>query len=602
VIVAGTENPAIRNSQVFFMHLFTSNQESLLTEFGLRLWNNISLYAAMTGKLLFMPDFGQRSLSLVAANDPVVALFFSAMPSGRFVLIGASFGFCLLGILQEFKERKPFALLGIVLFCYLLPILLYPINDIRFLFPLLIVMVYFCAVGLYSADEWRVKHMRFRGASLAMYAACVFFLLPNIVWIQSYVRSSYQYGRSPEQMYARTNTESEYPGQFAKPLHLAGEWIVQHDPSPVVVLSRWKELAFWLDGRKVVDAHPQITPDAFEHLLRDYSVKYLVAVISRVGLSEFESVMARSTHYSFVPVYRACDAEVFEVRARNELVGGETEELASDTTARSLFRKALAVLEEKPQEARQLLERIPVRIGGYSEIMLQRGVALELSGELDSALVQFEKFRSMPQAGAYLQQASYHLELISRLKSAMVSTNTIQRAEMYQTVAVSCWERGYRRQAMALLSRSLDTEPQFFPALIISALFSFQQGDTASAWFSLNKARTLQPDNILTSGLTSVQQGCELLRSSKDKGQQIGLRLKIAESFIEMGMRDLATDDLYSVLALDPANRRALQLLGESFEAKQRYEPALRCYNSILLSDVTNREARQKVKELLARF
>jgi len=173
---------------------------------------------------------------------------------------------------------------------------------------------------------------------------------------------------------------------------------------------------------------------------------------------------------------------------------------------------------------------------------------------------------------------------------------------MYQTLAVHYWELGYRKRAMDMLSRSLEAKQRFFPALIISALFSYQQGDTAGAWMYLLEARSLQSDNILTAGLTTIQQCCELLVKSKDRSATIGLRLKIVDSFISMGLREQAIDDLVALQQMDPENQKILQLLGELFEGKQRYEPALRCYSTILLYDVTSREARQKVNELLARF
>ena len=602
VIIAGVENPSIRNSRIFFMHLYTSNQEGLLAELGMRLWNNLTLYTEMTVKLLFMPDFAQRSLSLISPSDLLVASVFQLMPVGRYLLIAASVGLCAVGVWQEFKNNKPFLLIGIVLLCYLVPILLYPINDIRFLFPLLIVMIYFWSIGLQYSHRWWMEKMQFPGSRSMAMAAAVLILLPNITWLQSYVRNSYQYGKSPEEMYAQMKTEPEYPGQFAKPLHLAGMWIAHHQETPAVVLSRWKELAFWMPGGKVIEAHPQITPDTFEYILRDYSVKYLVAVVSRVGLNEFEGLMNRSRRYAFVLVYRVGDVEIFEVKHQIQVSSGEVIEQVSDSTVRSTFRRALLVLEANPLNAKRLLDQIPVLIGGYSEIVFQKGVAMEFAGELDSALVQFDKFRSITQAGAFLQQASYHRELVSRLKKATASPDSLQRAEMYQTLAVHYWELGYRKRAMDMLSRSLEAKQRFFPALIISALFSYQQGDTAGAWMYLLEARSLQSDNILTAGLTTIQQCCELLVKSKDRSATIGLRLKIVDSFISMGLREQAIDDLVALQQMDPENQKILQLLGELFEGKQRYEPALRCYSTILLYDVTSREARQKVNELLARF
>jgi len=90
--------------------------------------------------------------------------------------------------------------------------------------------------------------------------------------------------------------------------------------------------------------------------------------------------------------------------------------------------------------------------------------------------------------------------------------------------------------------------------------------------------------------------GCDRLFTT------IELRLKIIESYIAMGLREDAIDDLQALLRLAPLNRPALHLLAELFEMKHRYEPALRSYRTLLAIDSSNDEVRQKIRELSTRF
>ena len=382
IIIAGFENPSLRNSHVFLMHFYTSNQDSLFSEYTLRLWNNFIVYMRLVGKLLFMPDFSQHSFSLISSSEPFIDFLFRLFPIYQYILFAGTVTISGIGVWQEIKQRRSLTHISIFLCCYFIPILLYPINDIRFLFPLLILLIYFFAVGMIWLYGYGKRDQN-KLVRIVCMALGIILSIPNIAWLQSYIRNSYQYKISPEQMYKQMKDEAGYPWQFSKPLFLAGNWIVQQTDTPFVVLCRWKELACWLNGNKIVETDPQTMPHIFDELLRDYSVKYIVSVISKVGLNEFDALMSRSQKYKFIPVYRIANVEVYRVSQPKDIISKNRTILLSDTSVHSLYCTALDIIEEHPTEAIHLLNRIPHKIGGYSDVSLAIGIAREFEGKLD---------------------------------------------------------------------------------------------------------------------------------------------------------------------------------------------------------------------------
>ncbi len=600
VIVAGAENPPERNTQTLFMHLYTSSQASLLEELGQRLWSNLNVYKNLVGKLLLMPDFSSQSYMVISTANPLVAFLLTILPVEKYILIAATIGFSAIGIWRV-KGSTLFSCMVIFLMWYFIPILLYPVNDIRFLFPLAVILMYLSVVGVdVFIDRWRASE-KYRVIRNTTFVFLVLLVLPNMVWLQSYVWNNWQYAQSPETFYEKLREEKKPPEMFIKPLHLAATWIVQHSDSSAVILSRWKELAIWLQGRKLVESNPRLMRDLFYYQLRDYGVKYIVAVRWRAPIQEYETLFVQSDRFVFIPVYTIENVDVYEVQLK-EISSGEQGIALPNSSIRSSYDQALRVLEDEPLKSEGILKELIAGNEGYTMVTFHIGMAKEFAGQLDSAAAIFENFRSLRQAGSYLQLAQYHLDLISQLKMALYPIASVQRPSLYQSLAITYWELGYRERAMHMLSQSLKADSQFYSALIVSTIFSLEKGDTESAWISLDKARSFDSSNIFVAGLTTVRKYLDTLRVAIVHSRQIELRLKIIESYIAMGLREDAIDDLQALLRLAPLNQPALHLLAELFEMKRRYESALRSYKTILTIDSTNNEVKQKIHELSARF
>ncbi len=116
---------------------------------------------------------------------------------------------------------------------YMALVYLYPINDMRFLVPILVPILHFCVIGGNDLAR-RIGRRTRQRTPLLVFAGLVGILLalPNIVWSYNYDTNNLQNKNYPPQM--------------------VGRWIAEHSDSSTIVFSRWQEISLWLDGRKMI--------------------------------------------------------------------------------------------------------------------------------------------------------------------------------------------------------------------------------------------------------------------------------------------------------------------------------------------------------------
>ena len=601
IIVANIENPSLRNTNFFFMHLYTNSKESLIAEFAARLQDNISVYVRLIGNLIFIPAYPQHAVSFLSANDPLVPFVLLVYPILKWALVLATIILCVAGVKYQMRNSKTVPFLFLFLICYSGLILLYPINDGRFLFPFLLLMIYFCAAGMKDMSI-RIAEKNIRMRNVLSAVVIIIMLLPNGIWMMNYIRNSWHYRQSPEQFYERIRSDPEYPWLLTKPLPLAGEWIVQHSDSSTVVVSRWKELTFWLNGRKIIDAEPQINPDAFDRLLRDYPVHYIVGAVSFLGLNEYESLMIRSRLFAFKKVHRFANIEIYEVIWQKQKIFKNKNNSSPDSETSLLWHRALSILEDNPQEAEIIIQKLTVNHRAYTEGMFHLAVAKEFAMELDSASMQFEKVRLMPQAGAFVQLSFFHMEIIAQLQQAKDTTVPLEQAERFVGIASKYWQLGFRKQAIFMLQQSLRMNPNLLLSHIFRVLFSLQLGDTLAARESLHIAQAIDSSNPFVTGLVALLHSCDSLARISNIEQRHILQLSIARTYLAMGLQENAIEELYHFLQSDPNNQQALSLQGALYESTQRYSSAAEMYGRLVRINPADSIAEGKYHSLSLRL
>ena len=605
VIVASVEHPSMRNSQIFLKHMFTPDDAGILAELAARALSNGAAYGLAVLRLPLMADIVLRNISVYSPVQFPISVVLDLMPAFYRIFLIVTFLTITAGVVAEYRRRRRFLFLTIVLAFYSIPILLYPINDTRFLLPVLVVLVYFLVAGARwirnSALSYRVSPVFINGSgALALFIL----LIPNVGWEVIYVSNNCRNGRSPLEFYESIRSLPAYPELYARPFQLAGALIDRKADLAGVIVCRWKELALWTNGRRVLDTDPQATLDEFNGLLRDYRVQYVVTVYSRGGLRDYESQFARSGEFRFVTVDRIANIEIVRVFPNGEEKGAQSGGTDSaEFAGRSTFDKALQLIQEdRSQQAESLLTRLPEQFQRQVPVQMNIAIAKEFEGELDSADNILARFRGLQQAGSAVQQAWYHEQLIAALRNAGTLPRGPERADLYHRAALDLWNLGYRRQSMRFLDSAIAADHQYFPPFAFRAVCAMQIGDTLSSRRSLETARRLDPTNVFVTTLGSILDLKARLARARELRTVDSLRYEIAFRTRAIGIREESIEELLAILGQVPDDEKALRLLVDVYVEKERYEPARFYLSKLVLLKPQDESLGKELKELESRW
>ena len=598
VYYGGLENPPIRNMKLLMGHYFTADGDSILREFLGRIEANAAVYLDWARGLILFPQFLSQSYSAVSISGPLMEAMNRVLQVAQYPLIVLQYGLFGWGVFAGWRQNKTTPLILLFSFFYMTVVLLYPINDLRFLVPMMVLMIHFCILGGRDLSQRLSTRVQRRRLALA-FAAVILFLvaIPNVVWAYGYVEGNKGYRHDSND-----------------PSRQVGEWIAKHSDRSTTVLSRWGEIALWLDGRKLVLTDHLLSLTLFDSYLRDYNIGYIVTFVSEPGIREYEFQMLQTKRYSLTTVYRAARLEVIQVRKLSEArsIGGSgpsvDPEVAQDLVppkeqdARKFFAKGVQELEAgRPAEALHIFSAL-LETSGSGYIGLFCGISLEIGGQYKAALQLYRQLRQQLQAGAFIIHAQSHAVLVKNLEKAESESSPAERAGIYQRVSSVFWDLGFREFSLQLLGRSLKEYQTFAPSLIFGMYYSLQRGDTVRAKQFFGRLKSASPTHAIISTIQTVFEAMDSARAAKTVPQRITYQLRLAKGYAQLGLVDATIDESFSILERDSVNVGALQLLAEAYDIKDRVSPAVHVLEKLTRIKPDDSVAIEKLQRLKKRM
>jgi tetratricopeptide (TPR) repeat protein len=513
-------------------------------------------------------------------------------------------GLCGYGARGLHRRKKDAVLMLIFLCVYLFPILFYPINDIRFLFPLLIILFYTGAAGASELLQQLAPKIPRPVFAASLSITLILMFLPNLCWSADYLYNSWQYHYHAESFAQTICQQPERPEAYSRPAQLAGKWIVEHSSNNTKVMGLQKELFLQTGAKTVVETDPHLMPEDFDHLIRDYHPEYLVTNVAPTGLREFEPLICFSRRYTFETTASFGNLEILRIHSKEDsAVPPPWKHLITPAdTLRALFRYGL-LFQAEPTAAKAdtIFQMLARRTHSLGLVALELGTAKELMGDYTAANKVFDGFRTVSQAGAYLRQAWYHKETIVKRQNAAAASNLFIRANIFSILGVNFRELGYDNESYYLMHQSFKTDSTYFPTLIFTAIYCYQDGNMQRARYFWNKAAQADSRNILTAKLKTVLDLGNELQHNTSLAERTAIQLHISLALIEMGMREDAIDVLIKILNAAPDNIEARLELGELYIAKERWSPAREMLAAVLQQDQNNQKAKSLLQFLDAR-
>ena len=583
ILVAGTEFPPLRNSEIFTLHYFTDRSAPFVSELLARLQVNLPVYLDYVSRLVFFPQYGTAPYGVVNVTQPPVSLAASLYPVLHLPLALVTVVAAAYGLITAIRKNRASGLVLAFVPIYVLLILFYPFNDVRFMFPFALIMIAYGTLGVVEGlDVLRGRiHRSLRTPTMVLLAV---FLIPNTAWCFAFVRDNALYWRSPREFYAAVKDSRPFPDLLTKPMRLIGDWIVSQGAESVTVLTQWKELKFWLPNGKLAEVNTLAPLDEFERQIRDYRVNYVVSATGLADLPEFFAQMQLSTSYHFVSVFRVANLEVFRVEESSR------QDPEPDEGLRARFALGLRALSEgRIDSAGAVFQALADSTGGASTLVLFLAIAHEFRGDLQKARELLTPLQAMRQSGAFLGHAAYHLQIIDLLERASVEKNATARAELLYVVSVKYWNLGFHSQSLDALMQSLEADSLFSPALIFGTYYSLELGKRREAWKHLKSLQISAPAHPLISPFRRILVYTDSIASSGTP--RVTQYLVLASAYEEAGLGDSAIRELLQLLKHHKQNLEARRALAALYIGKRRYYPALRTVEEWLIIDPADKEA-----------
>lgn len=607
VIVAAIDLPALRNTKLLFEHTFTPQSASLFEEFLARIKNNTQYYVDAIPSLLIFPQYLRKMYPVVAGDEPLIREISSLISYLKYPLWVGQLVVVTLGGLDRRKNEKtlPFLIAFLVAFVGL--IVLYPVLDIRFVFPISLFLVFYSLAGARSiwrrwSPAWFTDRFRSIGSALIV----TLLLIPNMVWsitaviqnrtFQLYAGEEFEVRKTPE-------TGGEL---YLKPFRQVGQWIREHSDTTATVMTRWKEISLWLEGRKIVQVGPATKVEFLDRLIRDYEVKYLLVRSGLGGLRELEFQINHSRKFQFQTVYRAGYLEVLEVLPLGVDGSFERDEvsvgvriLAQEQKSRMGLREGISFLELGAyHEAHARFKRLWEETGGAAVAVVLTGVALGFASQYEGAEGVFKAFYRQPQAGDFLDEVWFHQELLNRQQRIGLQTRSEAPAFSYFALAANYWEAGFRYRTGEMIERALAEDSCYLPALKFGVHYALQIGDTTMAAHYVRTLRCVSPANTVVQQYEHLFETLDSLRRHPKGSKRTEYEFEIAAMYERLGFIDTAIDHLNEILQREPGHIGALRAQAFFFEMKNRRAVAAKKWREILFYEPGSSEALRRLEGL----
>jgi tetratricopeptide (TPR) repeat protein len=584
-----------------FQHFVTPSQSPLIKELVLRMWLQLKEYALLINGMLLYPYFVDQRIGLILEPSPLFMWFRSMFLVIKYLVIVCVPLLGLAGVVIDLKRTSTAVLRVLFVASYIVIILVYPIHDVRFLVPLLPVMIYYIVRGgQYVFERIARKDHLYRTSYVVLIT--LLFMLPNFETDRLLVTTNMTYQSSPLGFYQKAIHLPDYPTIFTQPWALIGKWIERNTPEDAVIASPSKELALVVGSRKVLELDPGVTMPLFEMLLRDQNVTYILGPMRWGDVKVYEYYMQESRRFWFEEVYQVSNLHLLRVHSRFAEQRQFQEEQGSviDTsTVSGLLRAGRKQISEgKYDAAIHSLEGAERFAPLQPEIIYQLITGYALQGDSVNAITNFHKLLTLPQTGSYLYLAQNQLQLMTAMKRAVNRREIESHDVELSNTAQAYWSLQYRVQALAVAKELLKSNSSYYFGLLWGFHYSYQLGETALVHQYLHRLAEIDSTNQVLHAFQRLLFIDDSLRRSSSPRERSSLHISKARLFIQVELGEEAIDEAERAIGEDANNTQALLYLAGLFEQKNRPRKSIVIYKKVLVLDPNNALAKSKIDAL----
>jgi tetratricopeptide (TPR) repeat protein len=550
-------------------HFVTPRDAPLFQELIQRVYVNGRGFYAYIATMLMYP-FPQP---LIVDPNQLFRGIFKSMNTAKYILPFVVLPLVVIGILKDIRhDYRAYIRLLFCLF-YIAIIVIYPVQDIRFVLPLLPFFIYFLLLAVQSVVKAGFLQNKNLRIGLAFIASALI-ILPNLDCNYELVRTNWEYQHSPNELYAKIRQTGVNKDLFIRPWTLFGEWIKKNIPDSSVIASSFKELSIFVGDRKILEINYGVPLPMFEHLLRDNGVTYIVSAGIQEINRPYEFAMNETKRFWFEPVHSESGLLLYKVHSSfldPPPAGSTTTSRSDTTTANGMLNlgRTLLLRGEYPSAVREFTEAL--RKGSNPALtVFQTTVAYALSGQASEANRELERLYQLPQSSSYIPAATLHLRVMEAQLNAAKLPGLYHRAQEFFNVAGFYWNFGYQSYAYSILRTTLKEDTTYFVGLLWGWDYATQLGDKKQAQRYLKMLESIDRTNAVVTGFRSLNAIDDTLRRAKNSADQSRLLLEKGKVYWSIGLFDEAFDWVERSIGTDRGNKAAYQYLRDLFENTKR--------------------------------
>ncbi|HVN48775.1 MAG TPA: glycosyltransferase family 39 protein [Bacteroidota bacterium] len=567
------------NVSYIFQHFVTAPDTPIVQEFLQRLMINVQWYRTELGGSIFYL-FPTTFIVHPSWIFTATASFVHTLSPFLWIAI---LPLCVFGIVLDLRLSTISYVRLLFILLYLSILLFYPVNDVRFLLPLLPFYVWYGTLALQRLFATIPLQAPLRNTVVGCVFAAVLF--PNILSLIEMTRTNITYARDPLRFSSEASSwHSDY---FSTPWHLLGPWIKQHVPPNTVIATTNKSIAAYAPDQKFLEISRAVPLPQFEQLLRDNAAEYILAPLIADSIHEHQAKMNESTRFRFECVYTIGRLALFQIAPRVPVIFAHAAQqkipiqLHNDNSLYALARQS--ILNEQYAKADSLLLVLRLRYKHaaiftgdlqYQQLILQTFM-------LDSirAMQDLQQLYSLPTASSFVDPAHIHIHIMNLILQARRTPSTQQHAMLLYAAGRSCWDIGYSNQAYRLLQESVMDNREYFEGNLWVWYFAMQLGKPQQAAQYLHQLDAIDPSNTVVRCFHRIALLQDSLQQEHSSLKRSARFASLATEYTSLDLPDAAFDAANAALSDDSTNREAAAILLSLFQQRQ----CLRAANQIAL-------------------
>lgn len=574
LIVASDEPGESVNLQFLLSRFVTGPDDSIVSELEARFWLNLRGYGWTIGASVFHPFPDDLIVQPSGHHQWFQGMFETLRP----VLTLAAAGLIGHGIVLDRPSTPGGFMRLFALVAYLGIILLYPVHDVRFLLPILPLVLLYMSRSVVDLSG-RIP----AGARRAVVAVlAVTIILPNGSTVAELVRTNLAY-RADVTGFSASSEDALW---FGQPWAAVGDWFQQNTPVSSVIASPAKDLAVFVDRRKVVEASRALPTPILERLLRDHAVDYLVTTIAWDNFQTFEIAMAESRRLRYEPVHEVAHVRIYRVRSAFLDPPPVPLSLRPDTsTVRGKILRGREKLHALDYDgALSLFWEASQMEPGEPEPVFQVMTVLSIAGDSAGAMDLSTQLFTYPKSTAYSAMARAQIGAMLQLRRAEREKG-IQRGYTAFEAGLAYWSIGYGSTALAIMRNIARSDTTHFSAALWGCYYAKQLGDTTESFEFLKRLRKIDITAPIVADWEDMRNLELKARTTTSAEKRAAIHVSIAEVYERLELYDEALDALERAEALRPGDVLILMKRAAIFEKKKAFWGAKRTYERILVKE-----------------